>query len=233
MILFFLYALVVQNGDTLFFVRDNVYSDTVVMHEYFVDAMRSYHSVRKAKVSPDGKTYLIYSAHYTPTTPETLLTSSITFYDAEKRKLLEQRTEGERGLSYDLSDVHDSLFVVATWDNLYRDPALYVFKDGERKGVVEQGDWERIVSYVISSNGRYLLFHTRNPYYNKPWDYIYFCDLVTGKTWDYIFPSCLSCKKTRIYLELDDDGRSRVIHKNEYRVFSADGVLEDIYLKLE
>jgi hypothetical protein len=62
-------------------------------------------------------------------------------------------------------------------------------------------------------------------------DSIYFYDLIAAKDWDYLFPSCLSCKKSRIYLEVDNDGRAEVIHKNEHRVFTSGGILTDIYLR--
>lgn len=226
-------TLVFQNGDTLFFARDSSYADTVVMHTGIVDGRESLRVTEKAKVSPDNATYLIHSAVYGLTAPESLLSSTITFYDAKKKKLLEERSKGGRNISYDLSSIHDSLLVVTTWDQQYRKPALYVVKDDKKIEIVKKGDWERIVNYEVSSNNRYVLFHTRNPYHEKPWDYIYFYDLTTGRNWDYLFPSCLSCKKSRIYLKVNNDGRSEVIHKNEHRVFSPDGVLEDIYLKMQ
>jgi hypothetical protein len=175
--------------------------------------------------------YLIHSAVYSLATPESLLSSSITFYDAEKNELFEEKSKEGRNISYDLSDIHDSLFVITNWDEHYGKPAVNIVKNKKEIEIVKQGDWDRIVSYKVSPNNRYFLFHMRNPYHDKPWDYIYFYDLKTDAKWDYLFPSCLSCKKSRIYLEVDDDGRARVTHKNECRVFSPAGVLEDIYLK--
>ena len=103
------------------------------------------------------------------------------------------------------------------------------FNSKQREIILVQNKREGIICWVLE----YLLFHTRNPYYDKPWDYIYFCDLETGKSWEYLFPTCLSCKRGRIELEIDDNGRSEVIHRKEHRVFSSKGVLEDIYLKLQ
>ena len=231
MILLLFGTLVLQRGDTLFFTQDIAYLDTVVMQEYLTDGVKARHCVMKAKVSPDGKTYMIYYAYYTATTPETLLTSAVSFYDADKRTLLEERAEGERSLSYDLSGVHDSLLVIATWERQYHEPAVSVVNGGKRQQVVKKGEWERIVSYVISNSGRYFLFHTRNPYYDRLWDYIYFYDLETGDNWEYLFPNCPSCKKSRIELEIDDSGWSEVINRQEHRVFSSGGVLENIYLQ--
>jgi hypothetical protein len=233
MILFLIGTLVFQNGDTLFFTRDSSCVDTVVMHTWIVDGRESVRVTEKAKVGPDNTTYLIHSSVYSLTAPESLLSSTIKFYDAQKNKLLEETSKGGRNISYDLSNIHDSIFVITTWDRQYGKPALYVVKDDKKIEIVKEGDWERIVSYEVSSNNRYVLFHARNPYHEKPWDYIYFYDLTTGRNWDYLFPSCLSCKKSRIYLKVNNDGRAEVIHKNEHRVFSPDGVLEDIYLKLQ
>lgn len=231
MILFLLGTLVLQNGDTLFFAEDSSYVDTVVMQTWIVENKGAIRVTEKAKVGTDNTIYLIHSAVYGLTAPESLLSSTIAFYDAKKNKLLEDKSRGGRNIAYDLSNIHDSLFIVTTWDHQYRKPALYVVKDDKKLEIVKEGDWERIVSYKVSPNNQYIVFHVRNPYHEKPWDYIYFYDLTTGRNWDYLFPSCLSCKKSRIYLTVNNDGRSEVIHKNEHRIFSPDGVLEDIYLK--
>ena len=131
-----------------------------------------------------------------------------------------------------MGTVPASLFIITKCDRFYREPAFIVIRNGETVEVIQEGEWQRIVSYKISANDRYLLFHTRKPYHGKPWDYIFFWDLRTGRNWDYIFPTCLSCKKSRIDLGVDNSGRSEVIHKNEHRIFSKEGVLVDIYLKM-
>ena len=164
---------------------------------------------------------------------DSVLRAEISVFDAQRNKILEEKTRGSRNLSYELSSLHESLLVVATWDHFFSNPALVVIKGDNRIGVVEEGQWQRVVSYKVAPNNRYLLFHTRNPYHDKSWDYIYFYDLRTSKSWDYIFPTCLSCKKARIDLYVDDNGQSEVIHKNEHRIFSKDGVLKDIFLTLQ
>jgi hypothetical protein len=232
MILLLLGTMVFQNGDTQFFMKDSTYLDTIVMQEHFIEGKEPVRVKEKAKVDSNNTIYLIHSDVYSLTPQESLLSSTITFYDAEKNKLLEEKSSGGRYISYDLSNIHDSLLVITTWDEYHRKPSLYVMKDGEKLEIVKQGDWERIMSYRVSPNNQYFLFHMRNPFHDKPWDYIYFYDLITGRHWDYIFPTCLSCKKSRIYLEVNNEGRAEVIHKKEHRIFSPEGILEDIFLKL-
>ena len=230
MILFLLSATVFQNGDTLFFMKDSVHFDTLVMQEHVIERAEPVRVKERAKVGPINTIYLVHSATYSLTVPESLTGSAIVFYDAEKNVLLEDFGDGGRYISYELSDVLDSLLVVTAWDSRFGKPSLYVVKEKEKVEIIKQGDWDRIVSYKVSPNNRYFLFHMRSPYQDKPWDYIYFYDLMTAKDWDYLFPSCLSCKKSRIYLEVDNGGRAEVIHKNEHRVFTPDGILTDIYL---
>ena len=233
MILLLIGTIIVQNGDTLFFGEEGSFNDTLILHANADDDTGVVRVIEKAKVSPDGGSYLIYSTTCRKSDPESLLSSKITFYDAEKKKLFEEEGKGEKNVSFELSDSYDSLFIVASWDHFNSNPSFDVIKDGARTQIVKEGDWRNIVSYKISPNRRYLLFHTRNPYHDKLWDYIYFYDLDTGSHWDYIFPACLSCKRSRIDLGLDENGRSTVIHKQEHRVFSPEGILEDIYLKLQ
>jgi hypothetical protein len=217
----------------LFFKSDTTCIDTLVMREYLIDAGEPGRVVEKAKAGTDSTIYFIHSTTYAITDAQNPVNSKITFYDAQRNKLIEVISKRGRNISYDLSNIHDSLFVVTTRDNRYSDPAVCVIKGGRRTHIIKEGDWQRLVSYKISPNNRYFLFHTRNPYYGKTWDYIYFYDLDTEKNWEYLFPTCLSCKKGRIELEIDDKGRSEVIHRLEHRVFSSEGVLEDIYLKLQ
>jgi hypothetical protein len=233
MILFLIGTLVFQNGDTLFFLKDGFCVDTMIMRTRLAGERGSFSVVEQAKTASDSMTYLIYSATYTETVPESLVRTTITFYSAKKKKLWEEKSEGERSISFELSGIYGSLFVVAAWDRFNGNPSFDVIKDAKKKRVVKEGEWQRIVSYEISPNERYILFHTRNPYNGVLWDYIFFCDLKTGNHWDYVFPTCLSCKKSKIDLEVDENGRSTVIHKQEHRVFSPEGVLEDIYLKLQ
>ena len=230
MILLLISAVILQGGDTLFFLEDNEMRDTLIIAATVVDSVNGLRFAKKVKVSDSGDKYCVYEERYRLGL-DSLMSTKITFYDRHKEKMLEEETADGRQISFELSNPYDSMLVITTLDYWYKRPTLCVVKDDERQEIVKEGDWDRIVSYRVSLNNRYMLFHMRSPYYEKPWDYIYFYDLMTGQDWEYIFPSCLSCKKSRIYLEVGDDGRAEVIYKNEHRIFSAQGVLEDIYLK--
>jgi len=243
MILFLVCNLVLQNGDTLIFLRNGEVVEKQVLTVKAIEDDQGKQMVScQAKVSPDNKAYLIHKIKQEvviteeaelETENDTVTSTEILFLNAKKETLYAEQASGTRYISYELSDIYDSLFVLATWDQYYNNPSFSVVKDGEKTEIIKEGDWQRIVSYKISPNKRFILFHTRNPYHGKSWDYIFFYDLYSGHTWDYMFPTCLSCKKGRIELEVDDDGRSEVIHKREHRVFSRDGVIQDIYLKLQ
>ena len=240
MILFLVCNLVLQNGDTLIFMKNGEVVEKQTIGVQNIGDNQKVSSL--AKVSPDNRFYLVHKTrqkivvakeveHEIET--DTITSTEILFLNANKDILYADQANGTRFISYELSDIYDSLFVLTTWDQHHNNPSFSVVKDGEKAEIIKEGDWQRIVSYKISPNNRFVLFHTRNPYHGKSWDYIFFYDLNTGRTWDYMFPTCLSCKKGRIELEIDDNGRSEVIHKREHRVFSRDGLIQDIYLQLQ
>ncbi|MBA7544100.1 hypothetical protein ES705_36447 [subsurface metagenome] len=99
--------------------------------------------------------------------------------------------------------------------------------------IINSGDWTRIVDYKLSQNCRYLVFHTRRPYARKLWDYIYFIDLKTKKDWQYLFPICISCKRGKFSLDVNNTGQVDVVYKAEHRIFSKEGKLLDIFIKLD
>ena len=230
MILLLIGTLIIQNGDTLFFLENNEPRDTLIVTASEIDSIMDLRLVRKVKVSGSGDKYCVYEEKYEHGL-DSLVSTKITFHDNRTERIFAEEISNGRQISFDLSNAYDSMLVIATWDYWYNMPALYTIRADEKQEIIKEGDWSRIVSYEVSSNNRYMLFHMRNPYHGKPWDYIYFYDLLTGQDWDYQFPSCLSCKKSRIYLTVNDDGRAEVVHKNEHRVFSPQGVLEDIYLQ--
>ena len=229
--IFLLNAWVLQSGDTLMFMENSEIVDRVILNEHVAGDSSGQAVVRQAKISPNQKRYFIHEAVHNVEN-DSLLRSKISFYDSEKKKLHEESAIGDRNISFELSNVRDSIFVVTYCDRFYREPAFFVIMVGETFEVIKEGEWQRIVSYKISPNDRYIVFHTRKPYHGKLWDYIYFWDLVARRDWDYLFPTCLSCKKARIDLGVDAEGRSEVIHKKEHRIFSKEGVLVDIYMKM-
>ena len=223
---------VFQKGDTLIFKENDKIVEIMVLAGQQTNAGPGRIVIEQAKVSSDNRKYFVYET-VRDVNRDSVLHTKLSVFDARKNRVLEEETAGLRNLSYELSSLHDSLFVVASWDHFYCNPSLTVIKDEERIDVIEEGQWQRIVSYKVSPHNQYMLFHARKPYRNKLWDYIYFYNLKSGESWDYMFPTCLSCKKARIDLNVYDDGRSEVIHKREHRIFSKDGTLEDIFLKLQ
>lgn len=230
-ILFILSIWVLQSGDTLMFLENSEIIEKIIMGEDIAGDGSNQVVIKQAKVSPNKQRYFVHES-IQDIASDSLLRTKISFYDAENTVLYETSAVGDRSISYELSEIRNSLFIVTKWDEIYRNPTLDVIASGEKVEVIKDGEWQRIVSYKISPNDRYILFHTRKPYYGKPWDYIYFWDLKTGRNWDYIFPTCLSCKKSRIDVAVDDSGRAEVIHKKEHRIFSKEGVLVDIYTKM-
>ena len=231
-LIFLLNVLVHQSGDTLMFMENSEIVERVILNEHVAGDSSRQIVVQQAKVSPNKRRYLVYEAVHNIEN-DSLLHSKISFYDSEKQKLYEESTVGSRHISFELSDVRDSIFVITHCDRFYREPAFFVIMPGETVEVIKEGEWQRIVSYEISSNDKYIVFHTRNPYHGKPWDYIYFWDLETREDWEYLFPTCLSCKKARIFLGVDAEGRAEVVHKKEHRIFSKEGMLLDIFMKMQ
>jgi hypothetical protein len=230
MILLLISAVILQDGDSLFILRSNDAVDTLIIAAVVIDSTSGFRLENRVKVADSEDKYCLYEEKYL-LEADSLVSTKISFFDEHHTMILEEEIADGRKISFELSNIYDSILVVTTWDYRYGKPSLYVVRDEKRQEVIKEGEWNRIVSYQVSANNRFMIFHMRNPYYDKPWDYVYFYDLATGQDWDYLFPSCLSCKKSRIYLRVDNDGRSEVVHKNEHRVFSAYGVLENIYLK--
>jgi hypothetical protein len=230
MILLLIGTFILQNGDTLFFLEGNEPRESLIVAATVIDSTKELRLARRVKVSDSGDKYCVYEEKFR-LGPDSLVSTKISFYDSHSKEVFKEEVSDDRQISFELSNAYDSMLVLTTWDHSYKMPALCTIKDDKRQEIIKEGDWDRIVSYQVSSNNRYMLFHMRSPYHDKPWDYIYFYDLLTGQDWDYLFPSCLSCKKSRIYLTVNDNGRAEVVYKNEHRVFSAQGVMENIYLK--
>ncbi|UCG30276.1 MAG: hypothetical protein JSV53_12405 [candidate division WOR-3 bacterium] len=232
MLTFFLVGLLVyQNGDTLQFKDDTTVVDIIILeNSQYHDTLKQI-VVRQGKVSEDNKHYLIYEAVHRDS--EEVLQSKIAFYDAGNNLLWVEQTDGERNISYDFSGIYNGHLVITVWDRMSSYPDVSVIKDGEKIKVIKKDDWQQLVDYRVSPNGRYILFHTRNPHGGKTWDYLHFYDLDEMIAWDYLFPVCISCKRGRIFLSVDDDGRSECVYKGEHRVFSKDGILEEIFMKIQ
>lgn len=223
-------ALVFQNGDTLRFVADGVMLESMIIADSVIDDSSEAVAVRRAQVAEDNRFFFIYEAlrrgEYEITR------SRISFYDAGKNLLFTAAGDDAAGrqVAFELARIRGGWFIVATWDRHSSDPAITALTPDTltRIEIIEQGAWQQVLDYAMSPNGQYALFHARNPYNNKVWDYIYFRDLTTGATWDYMLPVCASCKRTPVRLAVGDDGRSEVIYNVERRTFSRSGELEGV-----
>ncbi|HEC78588.1 MAG TPA: hypothetical protein ENI34_05525 [candidate division WOR-3 bacterium] len=231
-VLFFLSTLVFQKGDTLFFgEKDSVFDKLVLFKTETEEDSLPVVLVKKAKVSDDHSIFLLFEERYDQKNDK--LDSKITFYTAEKKVLWCEARKNKRKISYDLSNIHDSLFIIIETDINGRTPELYIIKDGRKETIIKKGTWMRIVNYALSDNNRFLLLHTLRQIRKKAWDHICFIDLKTRETWEYLFPICLSCKRTKIFLNIDNDGRSEIVYKGEHRIFSREGQMVDLFIKPE
>lgn len=219
-------TLVFQNGDTLQFVENDHAVETVVYADSTLNDSLGTLMIRRARVADDNRFFLVYEARQRG--DDEVLSSRIAFYDAGKNLLFEETGRDARNISFELSGIDNGRFIVATWDKHCGNPGIFVLSSDVRTEIIKEGDWDQVLDHVISPNGRYFLFHARNPYGNKIWDYIYFYDFSTGATWDYLLPVCASCRRMRVGLGVDDDGRSEVTYSTERRVFSGSGELLDI-----
>jgi hypothetical protein len=220
-----------QSGDTLFFTeQDSIIDYWIIAEEIRPQDSGAVVIAKKVKISPDKRRFFIYEEMIDSTRRIPLQTRMVLF-DAQKTKLWEEFRDTTRFLSYRLSNVYDSLLIIVDTEHNETNPSLSIIKDNKKDVVINKGEWHRIVRYDISPGYRYIIFHNRNPYFKQMWDYIYSIDLVSKKNWTYLFPLCLSCKRGRIYLSVDDRGTAEVIHKGEHRVFSNDGNLLDFYIE--
>ncbi len=236
MIMFLLVGLLVhQSGDTIKFMEGEVLVDIIILQTDQHEDSIGQRSIRRAGVSEDHRRYFIHELIYgdvKETEEGEILYSKISFYDVEQNLLWEKRVEPPRNISYDYSGIYSGLMVVTEWDKHCGNPSFSIVNDGEKIEIIEEDDWQQLMGFKISPNGQYLLFHTRNPYGGKTWDYLYFFDLNEKISWDYLFPICLTCKRGTVGLGVDDSGRSEAVYKNEHRIFSKQGVLIDVFRKV-
>lgn len=230
-IFFLLNTLVFQSGDTLrFIVQDSTVDTWVLGEEKHELDTGSVTVMKKAKVAPDNRSFFVYEETHASNSIEPVQTK-ITFYDSNKEKKWEKRNGDQRTLSFTLSNIFDSLVVLVDTEHNGKLPRLSIMKNNERNIIIEKGEWQRMVNYTVSPNCRYMAFHNRNPYAGRMWDYIYSIDLKRRKNWTYLFPMCLSCKRGRISLTVDNSGTVEVIHRGEHRIFSHKGNLIDFFIE--
>ena len=227
----FFNILVFHQADTLKFVKGDSVIDKWVLDEKIekTDLGTVIHS-KKSKVSQDNKYFIYYEEEYYSKRDSFVTTLSL--YDARKRKLWERSPENNRKISFYLTNIYKDFVILVTTDNYNLNPSLKFIKDKKVKEIIKEKEWQRIVKYEFSPNIQYLLLHVKNPYNTKMWDYVHCIDLKSKKTWTYLFPICVSCKKYKLDLSIDNNGKAQVIYKNRHRIFSKNGTLIDIFIKL-
>ncbi len=232
MILFFLLGgLIFQDGDTIKFVQDSVVVDIITTGDSIPSDTPAERICLRGKVSDDNRILMLHETKIGQN--DEILNTRVSFHDAEGSLLWEESIAEPREISFELSGVHGDLLLVAAWDRHGASPSFYAVVDSQKIEIIEKGTWELMLDFRASPNGQYFLFHVRNPYGGKLWDYIYFYDLGAGTTWDYLFPVCVSCKRAGIDLSVDDDGRAEVVYKKEHRIFSKLGTLDSLYFTLQ
>jgi hypothetical protein len=231
MIWLLLCACVTLSGDSLIFTRGSNPADVILLNTGDATGSTDIIHTRKAKVSPRGIYCTIYEETYFRLVDS--ISTDMVMYDSLQNKQWQRTYVGKRKISYDLSRVLDDLVILVTTDINNSLPEVELIKNNKAAIIIKEGKLRKITDYTLSPNSLYIALHAINPYNNRLWDYIYFVDIETGKDWFYLFPVCLSCKRVSIQLLVDNDGQVEVIYKAEHRIFSKDGQLVDIFMKME
>jgi len=234
MILLLLFStLVFQSGDTLKFIEDSNITDIWTMGVPRKNEQSGIIFTKNAKVSKDNKYFFIYEEFHSLDNESVFTILSI--YDANRNRIQTESLGGERKISFDLTNIYKGIVILATTHKYGSKPSFYLIRGTKNKElIINENEWLRIVNYEISPNLRYIVFHTLHPQGSKIWDYIYFIDLEMKKNWSYLYPVCLSCRRGRLDLNVDNDGKVEVIrNKNECHIFSKDGELIDIFTKID
>lgn len=231
MIWLVLCASLTLSGDTLFFTNNSASTATLLLNAGDWDGSTDIIHMRKAKVSPRGIYCTIYEEIYFRV--DDSIATRIVMYDSLRNEQWQKSYAGKRKISFDLSRVFDDLVILVTTDKNNSLPEVELIKNNRAAIIIKEGRLRKIIDYTLSPNSRYIALHATNPYNNRLWDYIYFVDIETGKDWSYLFPVCLSCKRVNVQLLADNDGQVEVIYKAEHRIFSKDGQLVDLFMKME
>lgn len=227
--IFLLSNLVFLHEDSLLFMNgDNVVDAWRLEHcEPTLINGTVYHE--RTKISDDRKYFFIFYSRQD--TNRNFVSTAIKFYNSKEKLLFHGSRESDRMINYDLTEIDNNALIYVDCIGNAEDPQLHIVMGGKTIIPIRSGEWKRIVSYDLSDNNKYLVTHVRNPYMGKLWDYVFFYDLKTGKSWQYLFPLCLSCKRTRINVSVNNKGVSDIEYKKEHRVFSKQGDLIDFYIE--
>jgi hypothetical protein len=225
--LYVINILVFQQGDTLQFIENGKVVDTEIINTGTILYGDTIAFTRNVKISPDHTRYLIYEDEYHRINDS--ITTWLTCYKVRKMLIYERQCAGNRRIIADLTKIFDDVIVIVTSDKLSRNPTLDVIDSTGTKRIVHEGEWQRIVCYALSPDQNYIVLYCRGLYRKKAWDHIVCVDLLSGKEWQYMFPLCLSCKKGKVQVTVDNTGTTTISYNNEHRVFSKDGTLIEIF----
>lgn len=216
------------NNDTLYFIaRDTILDQWVLNEQALIKDSLGITFVEKVKIANENTRFLFYQEEYDRNSGASQ--STLHLYTAEKKSQWSAHYRDARRVQFDLCSLHGDLLIVADSDLNGKNTGIHVIKNGESISLISAGQWLRVVNYALSSDHRYILFHTHRLHRGSVWDFLYFQDISTGHDWEYFFPVCLSCKKTPITLYVEDNGQSEVVYKQEHRVFSKEGELLEIF----
>jgi hypothetical protein len=225
----FLNIMVFQNGDTLIFRKGSDIIEQWIMSSETIESelVTSIHTTR-SMTADDNKHFLFYEEWYFPASDS--YCTQLIFYNADKKKIWERTENTGRRISFYLSKIYGDDVALVTTDHNKCQPILYLIRDKKADKIADQTKWHRLADYAFSPNMKYLALHVKNPYMKKMWDYIHFIDLKNKEEWSYVFPICVSCKRDKIDVMVNNQGITEVIYKNEHRIFSKQGRLTDIFI---
>ncbi|MBN2621567.1 hypothetical protein JXB22_10840 [candidate division WOR-3 bacterium] len=222
-------VVVIQSGDTLYFSKNEHTIETwALAPDSTVTPQGLVVHTQKVKVSDNNKHFILYD-EYRNSTADSLMTTLSLYTSGKERLWLREYANGRR-IDFDKTEIlNDDVAVVST-DKTYGQPVLELIHNNTSITLMEKDQWQRLVTFAFAPDMRYLALHVRNPHNRKMWDFIHFIDRKTKDTWTYLFPICISCKRHRIDLQVDNEGNTEVIYKDQHRIFNRKGSLVDFFM---
>lgn len=222
---------VVQDGDTLRFLKNENTIETWTLATESIDSPNGrIDHTRKAKIADNGEHFILFD-EYRNSSIDSLATM-LSLYTSGRKLLWHREYANGRRIDFDKTKIIDKYVAIVSTDKTFGEPVLELVHDNKAITLVEKDQWQRLVEFAFAPDMRYLALHVRNPHNRKMWDYIHFIDRKNGETWTYMFPICISCKRNRIDLQVDNKGNTEVIYKDQHRVFDKNGSLVDFFFKM-
>lgn len=221
--------IVIQSGDTLHFSENAHAVETWVLA---LDSLPTQNGVvvhtQKAKISENNEYFILYD-EYRNSSIDSLATT-LSLYTSSKERLWLREYSSDRRIDFDRTRIFGNDIAIVSTDKAFGQPMLEFIHDKTSITLVEKDQWQRLVDFAFDPDMRYVALHVRNPHNRRMWDFIYFIDRKTEVTWTYLFPTCISCKRSRIDLRVDNEGNTEVVYKNQHRIFDKSGSLVDFFI---